>query len=419
MATQPSAVDRMLSIELSPSELAILDRPQAFLDELEPHSKRGQQVRRLEQHGPDFYKSADAVKTCGRLGEKWGYECGREFLRKILRAHLRFCCEWCDSYCASKLFEEHRFYRAFLNPSGILYRVTIRSGQCLPSRDSVNDLEDASVKAVQGWLRKCNGWGFKSYTHYENSSYVIKGMIYLPPDTSIPPDDLNIPFGACKVDSGASVAAFEEMLAGILKPTLMESNGVLRADLMAAFQSGKHLRSQGVLNGKTTQKRKEKRLERELEKLHLIAPSQSGATLGRPDGPITSCPHASNIRTQDISCLLESESTSVKPQDLTTTYVPDKHEQSVSSPSVLAEPLVRPEDRSRSAPSCPHCGPGCKLISISVEPMSDFQDTPSFGRYALFRLKASGVNREVCFVGNTCSRHPTFADTRRENRDAH
>ena len=77
METRPTAVDPMTSTQFSPSQLAELDQLQVLLEEPEPHTKLGQQVRRLEQKG--LHKSAGYVKTCGRLVEKWTYACGRSY----------------------------------------------------------------------------------------------------------------------------------------------------------------------------------------------------------------------------------------------------------------------------------------------------------------------------------------------------
>ena len=187
MAIQLSAVDPMASTQFSPSQLAELDQPQVLLEEPEPHTRLGQQVRRLEQKG--LYKSARYVKTCGRLGKKWVYACGRTYLGKIIRAHLRFCCSWCDQHVATRLFEEHRAYRERLQPSGTLHLVTARSTHFPLSSDGSRDFEEAFVTAVRQWLKADKDWGSKSYTHYLDGELVIKGIIALPPGTTLPSND--------------------------------------------------------------------------------------------------------------------------------------------------------------------------------------------------------------------------------------
>ncbi len=329
----------MSSTELSPTELALLDRPQAILPDPEPHTKRAQQVRRLEQHG--LYKTADAVKVCGRRGEKWGYGCGRSFLRKIIRAHRRFCCLQCDKHVAGRLFQEHRAYRERLHPSGTLHRVTVRSGHYPLSSDSIREFENAVVEAARGWFKgqfeADKVWGFKSMTHYE-SGLVIKGIIYLPPGASLSPEGLQVPFGTCTVGIGVSVSAFEAMLADILGPTLTEDHSVLRADLMAAFNGGNHLRSLGVFYGQITKRLKEDHLERD-QNLPLIREVvESGVAFGGPQ------------------------------QKLYLSSGEIRHRRVFGGRQYPSAPYV---------PPCPHCGPGCERISVSIEPMSELQDIPS------------------------------------------
>jgi hypothetical protein len=145
------------------AELAQLGQPLNLLQDPAPHSKLGQQVRRLEQHG--LHKAAKAVKVCGRLGETWTYACGR-FIRKIVRAHLRFCCAWCDRAINTRLFDEHRDYRKRLHPAATLHRVTVRSRHWPLTIPRIRDLEDSVVEAIRQWLKGYCGWGFKSLTHY-------------------------------------------------------------------------------------------------------------------------------------------------------------------------------------------------------------------------------------------------------------
>jgi hypothetical protein len=243
MAIQLSAVDPMASTQFSPSQLAELDQPQVLLEEPEPHTRLGQQVRRLEQKG--LYKSARYVKTCGRLGEKWVYACARAYLGKIIRAHLRFCCRWCDEHVATRLFEEHRAYRERLQPSGTLHLVTARSTHFPLSSDGIREFEEAFVTAVRQWLKADKDWGSKSYTHYLDGELIIKGIIALPPGTTLPSNDLTVPSAKCAIGRPVGVTAFEALLAAILKPVLTEGRGVLRADLMAAFPRGRMRDAEG------------------------------------------------------------------------------------------------------------------------------------------------------------------------------
>ena len=319
MGTQHSAISQMTSTQLSRTEMALLDRPQIILEDPPADSKRAQQVRRLEEeHG--LHKAAGYVKACGRLGEKWDYECGRSFVRKIIRSHLRFCCQHCDQHVASRLFSEHRAYRELLHPSGTLYRVTfISTGRSLSS-SGIRDFEDMIVGSVRRQLKDVAGWGWKSFTHYEAGYLVAKGILYLPPGVSMIFDSLSIPLGTCTVSQGASVSAFETILTEILRPCITEGAGVLRADLMAAFQGGNHLRSLGVLYGLISKRRKKERLEQDREKLHLIETlEESGAGL-------------------------------VEERSRRLSYVPP----------------------------CPHCGPGCRRVSVSTEPLSELEGIPSF-----------------------------------------
>ena len=245
METRPTAVDPMTSTQFSPSQLAELDQLQVLLEEPEPHTKLGQQVRRLEQKG--LHKSAGYVKTCGRLVEKWTYACGRSYPGNIIRAHLRFCCELCDEHVATRLFEEHRAYSERLQPSGTLYLITARSSHFPLSKDGIRDFENAFGNAVRQWLKGCKDWGSKCYTHYLDGELLIKGIIALPPGATLRPNDLTVPSARCAISRPVGVTAFEALLAEILEPVLTEGRGVLRADLMAAFQGGNHLRRPGYL----------------------------------------------------------------------------------------------------------------------------------------------------------------------------
>lgn len=384
MATQRSAVDLMSLLQLSSSQLALLDRPQALLDDPEPHTKLGLQIRQLEQHGLD--KAATAVKICGRLGEKWTYECGRSFLRKIIRSHRRFCCSWCDRHVAERLFEEHRAYRERLHPSGTLHRVTVRSSDYPISSDGVRDFEEALVEAVRRSFKGCQGWGLKSWTDYEDGCLVAKGIVYLPPGASLPPGGMQIPSATCTVGRATSVTDFEAMLADILRPSLTEDHGVLRADLMAAFHGGNHLRSLGVFYGLITKKREEKHLVQSQEKLHLSSAPQSGATFVEPFDPTTTdVPGATILQGQNVSAPSVSGTPLVDHLDLTSPYLAGASlvkSQGPSAPCVSKAALVQQRDLSDLyVPPCPHCGPGCERVSVSREPMTELQDIPRFEGY--------------------------------------
>ena len=288
MATQCSTAGFMIPIgSVAPGELDPLDQPQVLLEEPEPGTPRSQQVTRLREH--HLQTVADAVAACGRLGEKWTYECGREFLRKIIRSNRRFCCVHCDKHIAARLFKGHQPYRERLHFEGTLYQVTIRSSQYPLSSDGIRDFEGAVVAAVRELLKDCDGCGFKSYTHYDSGSLIAKGIIYLPPGISVSFDGLSIPLGTCTVSKGVGVYAYEEMLADMLKPVLTEGRGVLRGDLMAAFHGGRHLRSLGVFCGLVSQRREELRLEEGRGKLDLSTNAPvSGPTFGAYVPP---CPH--------------------------------------------------------------------------------------------------------------------------------
>ena len=201
---------------------------------------------------------ADAVKACGRLGEKWTYACGRSFLRKIIRAHRRFCCVRCDQHIAARSFKEHRAYRERLHPSGTLHQLRVRSSDYPISSGGVRDFEATVAGTVRLSFGGCQGWGLKFSTDYEEGCLVARGIIYLPPGVSLPPKALQIPSATCSVGRATPATAFEVMLADSFRPSLTEERGILRADLMAAFHSGKHLRSLGVFYGLISKKRKEK-----------------------------------------------------------------------------------------------------------------------------------------------------------------
>lgn len=322
MATQLCVIDRMGPAPLTPSELAMLDQPLVLLDDPEPHTPRGQQVRRLEELGLD--KAAQAVKACGRLGEKRTFACGRSFVRKIIRSHRRFCCRHCDEHIAAKLFEEHRAYRERLHPSGTLYLVTVESGDSTLSSVNIRNFECKVVEFVRR-LKGSERWGFKTYTNYESGRLIAKGILYVPPGEIPNLAGLSIPSATCAVSAGSSVYAFETILADILRPTVTVGFGMLRAELMAAFYGGNHLRSIGVFYGLVSKNREKKLPAQNEENLHLseTAEEVSGAALVQPKNPLP-----------------------------------------------------------RYAPHCPHCGPGCEEVAVSIEPLSELEGIPIIEEYS-------------------------------------
>jgi hypothetical protein len=100
MSTQSFVANQTVAIVPATVEPDELDELQVILEPPEPRSGRGQQVLRLEQLG--LPKAARAVSACGRLGEKYTYECGRSVNGNILRSHRRFCCSFCDSHLFKK-----------------------------------------------------------------------------------------------------------------------------------------------------------------------------------------------------------------------------------------------------------------------------------------------------------------------------
>jgi hypothetical protein len=232
MATQLSVIDSMGPPPLTLSALEIGELPSFILDDPDPHTPRGQQVRRLEELGLD--KAAQAVKACGRLGEKSTYECGESRHRRLL-SHRRFCCPHCDVYVAAKLFKEHWAYRERLHFSGTLFLVTLKSADSTLSGDNIRNFEDRVVESIRRKFEGSEGWGFKSFTHFESECLVAKAIIYVPPGKISPLAGLSIPFASCSVSAGVSVHAFDNMLAMILQPTVTVGFGILRAELMAAF----------------------------------------------------------------------------------------------------------------------------------------------------------------------------------------
>ena len=67
--------------------------------------------------------------------------------------------------------------------------VTARSTHFPLSSDGSRDFEEAFVTAVRQWLKADKDWGSKSYTHYLDGELVIKGIIALPPGTTLPSND--------------------------------------------------------------------------------------------------------------------------------------------------------------------------------------------------------------------------------------
>ena len=300
---------------LDEADLAALDQPLNILLEPEPRTKLGQQVLRLEQQG--LNKAAQAVKACGRVAELWTYACDRSAVGTIVRSHRRYCCVWCDRYLATRLFDEHRVYRRRLQSGAALFRITIWSSYRPISREGISQFENTYVAAIRELFKDSQGWGFKAMTHYINGYLVAEGMIAVPRGMSLPPN-LSIANATCSFGLERLPYAFDEMLSEILMPKLKEGHGILRADLMAAFQGGNHFRSLGIFYGLVSQQR----LERNRENLRL-----SSTTSGSGAGS-------------------EGE---------------------------------RPEGRVRPAPpTCPFCGPSCPRVRVTTEPLSVLNDIPRF-----------------------------------------
>jgi hypothetical protein len=242
-----------VSAVLPPDILSQLEEPSELLPELSPGSRRGQQVARLRQLG--IYKAADAVEVCGRLGEKATFDCGRQYLRKIIRSHRRFCCRWCDSHTADRLYRDHSAYEVRLNSSGTLHYILAKSNHFEVSPDGIRDFENVVAKSARRWLRlHSETFGLKFYTSVEDGLLVAKCIVYVPPGVELLANRLEIPNSIVIVGAKTSVHAYPNMLAEILKPTHC-ADGVQRAELMAAFQGGNHLRSAGVFYGLISQER--------------------------------------------------------------------------------------------------------------------------------------------------------------------
>src|SRR5436305_1848110 len=207
---------------LTESQLAVLDEPLNILPDPEPHTKLGQQVHRLEQHG--LYKAARAVSVCGRIGEKWTYECGRSAVRKIIRSHRRFCCRRCDEYLAGRLFDEHRLYQLRLRPGTVLFRITIRSNYWPVSREGIRQFENTYVAAARDLFKAAQGWGFKAVTHSVDGHLLAEGIIAIAPGMSLP-SSLSMANATCSLGIGQLAYAYDGMLSEILRPKLTEGNG--------------------------------------------------------------------------------------------------------------------------------------------------------------------------------------------------
>ena len=303
---------------LTGSDLAQLDRPAEILDEPEPHTRLGQQVRTLEHFG--LAKMARAVKVCGRLGEKSEFQCGRSYFGKIIRAHRRFCCKWCDRHYAKRLFQEHLEYQRCLHPKGTLYRVTVRLPDGVLSAEVVRQFENDVVNAIRAWLKPTGSlnWGFKSLTHYhDDGSLIVKAILALPPNLPLPSGSLKVSSSTVTVSRGAPVTAYKSMLIDIVRPSVIAGRCVLRAHLMAAFQKGNHLRSIGILYGLISQNRGIKRTDANLP----LSSTTSGAGFDQDRSP--------------------------------------------------ADPPLA---------ICPSCGPGCHRLSVSVELMDTLRDLPRLAR---------------------------------------
>jgi hypothetical protein len=233
-----------------------LSQPSEPLDEPDPRTPRGKQVKRLRELG--MYKAAGAVSGCGRLGEKITYACGRTRLHKILRSHLRFCCHRCDLYVAERTLRSHLLYRERLNPNGVLQPFTVRTTAHDLSPSGIRQFEDNSVKSLKRWLVGLKDWGFKFQTQFDKNGLVLKGFVYFSPEAQFPQEGLDVPNSVCAVGQRLSVSSFSSLLSEIVQPPYPQLGATARAELMAAFQGGNHLRSAGVLNGLISKERAEK-----------------------------------------------------------------------------------------------------------------------------------------------------------------
>ena len=149
---------------------------------------------------------------------------------------------------------------------------------------AIPTFEESVVGTVRQWMRGLSDCGFKSLTHYEDGVLVVKGMIALARGVSLPSNRRSIPAVTIDVSPSLAASAFEEILAYTLRPTLTEGNGLLRADLMAAFGGGNHFRSLGIFYGHVSKKRQERR--RQNLPLTLTFP-QAGADSAEPQRAFT------------------------------------------------------------------------------------------------------------------------------------
>jgi hypothetical protein len=184
----------------------------------------------------------------------------------------------------------------------------VRSDRYDVTPEGVRDFENTVAKSIRSWLVDQSNSGFKFFTHFENNSLVAKAIVYLPPGSELPPHILEVPKSTATLGPKTSTHAFNNMLSGILQPT-STGDGIVRADLMAAFQGGNHLRSAGVFYGLISKKRQEGQSSKEDKDLCLIGGNESGTSsvppIPRSQPDVTTCPHCGpNCKLTSISFAL-------------------------------------------------------------------------------------------------------------------
>lgn len=342
-----------------------------------PVDRRFEQVRRLEQHR--MYKLAAAVRSCGKFGEIWRYECGRSFLRKIIRSNIRFCCTDCDRKIAATLFTEHRVYERRLDREGSLYRMTFQSGSHPTSRREVTGFENQIVRSVRRWLRGSRGWGFKSMTHVSSGEMLGEGIVYLPPGQSLPPGH---PAELAIVGPKRATGDFKAVLAEILEPKLKQGHGVLRADLMSFFHRGKHLRNLGIFHGLIAKRRQQKRHWKAREKLKLahLQPVQNKGCVDFASEVSLGCKVNTESRGEAPGVIPSAEPRATLPGQAGPATAPVPVETARYGPSV--QPAAEEVSAETRTPPCPVCGMGCERLSSRIESLSKVGDIARYPTFA-------------------------------------
>jgi hypothetical protein len=128
MATQFSAIDPMLS-SLSPSELAMLEQPQAILWD---GQLRSPEARALVDLGES--RLAERLEACGRTFDMHKYPDGCVIRRNHSACGLRGCCESCPRRRSKEYVEKYLRAKDFCPPSFLYVELSLHVA---PERSAV------------------------------------------------------------------------------------------------------------------------------------------------------------------------------------------------------------------------------------------------------------------------------------------